>query len=191
MDGAISFFVPGIAKPAGSKRAFVLRRRDGSIVHREGGAPAVVVTDDSGKKGKDWRGDVRSVASRAYGGPLLTGPVWLRLVFVLPRPKAHYTKKGLRPDAPMFHASKPDATKLLRSVEDALTGVLWHDDSAVQIEGATKIYGETPGVHVTVRAIDPQSPEVASLFDGVPARRARTSRAKSEMGENLDEVLSG
>jgi Holliday junction resolvase RusA-like endonuclease len=57
------------------------------------------------------------------------------VTFFLARPKKHYTKKGIRPDAPVWVSKKPDIDKLQRALLDALTGVVWHDDEqVVQIE---------------------------------------------------------
>lgn len=139
MSEAIQFFVPGIPKPGGSKRAFIIGGR-------------AVLTDASGKKGKDWRGDVRAVAALAYKDEPLKCPLRLVVVFTMPRPKAHYgtgKRAGvLRDDAPIWHTSKPDATKLLRSLEDALTGILWADDSLIARQSVRKVYGAATGASV-------------------------------------------
>ncbi len=74
----------------------------------------------------------------------------------MPRPKAHSRKDGvLKDDAPNWHANKPDATKLLRSLEDALTGVLWIDDSRIVRQQVKKIYGARPGADVEVSGVSP------------------------------------
>jgi Holliday junction resolvase RusA-like endonuclease len=46
----------------------------------------------------------------------------------------------LRDDAPKTKASKPDLTKLIRSTEDALTGIAWNDDASVVHQVARKLY---------------------------------------------------
>jgi Holliday junction resolvase RusA-like endonuclease len=141
---SLSFFVEGHPKPAGSKRA--LRRGD-----------KIVVFDMSGAKGKAWR---RTVAERAVevrsalDFRLLTGPIKLDVVFHLPRPKRHYDRQGsVLPawrDEP--HVIRPDTTKLLRSLEDALTGVLWKDDAQIVHQWATKCYARRQvGADVSVR----------------------------------------
>lgn len=134
----IEFLIIGRAKPAGSKRAFTLKTGRNIIV------------DTSGKEGKMWRHIVQDRAREAmedFGGPLITGPVSLYVKFTLQRPKHHYGKgKNEGVLLPKFqfykHVSKPDSTKLLRALEDALTGVVWKDDSQVYRQFAHKVYGE-------------------------------------------------
>lgn len=137
----IQFFVPGVPKPAGSKRAFM-----------NAWTKKIVVTDDCKKSG-DWKGDVKAFAFPHRPAAPLTGPLRLTVRFVMPRPKSHFLKSGLRPDAPACHTSKPDATKLLRCIEDALTSLLWVDDAQISWQEVTKSYGLLPGAFVEVEAI--------------------------------------
>ena len=62
-------------------------------------------------------------------------PLNVEMTFYFPRPKSHYgTGKNvnvLKENAPTHHTKKPDAMKLARAVEDALTGIVWKDDSQV------------------------------------------------------------
>lgn len=82
-------------------------------------------------------------------------PLSVRLFCHFQRPKSHYTKKGLRPTAPVHHTSTPDADNVLKSVCDALTGVgLWRDDSQVARAEIRKEYGDTPGCWLEVRVIE-------------------------------------
>jgi Holliday junction resolvase RusA-like endonuclease len=87
---------------------------------------------------------------------LLTGPVIVDVEFRMPRPKSHYIGGVCRPsklrmDAPRHHAVKPDATKLWRSTEDALTGVIWVDDAQVVDQRVTKTYADgEPGATILV-----------------------------------------
>ena len=149
----ISFFVPGIPKPAGSKRAFVRGGR-------------AIITEDC-KTSKDWRGDVKRFAvdavTQQYTGTdawqTLDGPLSLHVVFYMQRPKNHYRKNGeLKPDAPYHHAKRPDATKLLRGLEDALTGILWGDDAQIVRQEVEKRYiglgRNSPGAWVSVESIE-------------------------------------
>jgi Holliday junction resolvase RusA-like endonuclease len=138
-ERSLMMFVPGIPKPAGSKRPFLIRNKAGVPVFRNG-RPVMVVVDTSGKPGKDWRGDVRAVAAQEWGDRApLTGHVSVAMTFWFARPKSHFgTGKNaavLKPTAPAVreHNQTPDALKLARSVEDALTGMLWKDDN--QLDG--------------------------------------------------------
>jgi len=142
----IQFFVPGIPRTAGSKRSFIPK-----------GWTRAIITDASGKAGKDWRGDVKRFALEAYQGQPIIGPLCLTLRFHMQRPKGHFrggkNAHVLRDDAPVFHISKPDVLKMARAIEDALTGILWVDDSQVAVEQLEKVYSAKPGCSVTVDRI--------------------------------------
>lgn len=136
----IRFVVVGHSEPAGSKRAFAVRRA---------GLPtgAVAVTDDN-PKAKSWQHEVRSAAAEAMRDTpgLLDGPLSLDVRFYFTRPRGHYgtgrNAATLKPSAPRFPIVRPDTTKLVRAIEDALTGVLWRDDALVVSQVAAKLYGE-------------------------------------------------
>lgn len=136
----ISFFVPGLPRPGGSKRVFISPKT---------GKP--IVTDMS--KNKDWKASVAQAASERTGP--MNGPLELYISFIMPRPKSHFKKSGaLKDNAPQWHTVKPDATKLTRSTEDALKGIAWHDDSQVCRQTVTKIYGEKIGAQIAVTALE-------------------------------------
>lgn len=138
--GLIEFFVPGLPKPAGSKRPF--QTKSGKLV----------VVDASGEPGKHWRADCKHMARLVYQGPILDCALSLDLFFVFPRPKGHYgTGKNagkVKSGAPEYPMGRPDTTKLIRAVEDSLTGVLYRDDASIVTQTAAKRYGDNPGVHV-------------------------------------------
>lgn len=136
-------FVHGIPKPAGSKRAFPLK------------TGRIVITDAC-KTSKDWKATVAATVMATWRGPpLVAEPVQLDVTFYMPRPKSHYRTGRhageLRPNAPLFHITRPDSTKLLRCIEDALTGILWRDDSQIAIQTVRKMYGERPGAELHMR----------------------------------------
>ncbi len=145
----VRFFVAGLPQSRGSKRAFPFKRKDGKL--------GVAVSDDN-PKSEDWMARVAHEAiDRMYTATTstlqpLTGPIGLRLTFIMPRPKSHYgTGKNasvLKPTAPKYHTSKPDRGKLARAVEDALTAIAYVDDSQVCAGPIEKIYGDRPGVEI-------------------------------------------
>lgn len=96
----LTFTVPGIPIPQGSKKAFVIKRR-------------AVIVDDNAATLKPWRNTVKLAAQTAGAGSLpLEGALFVLLDFTMPRPK---TVKRLRPHV------KPDIDKLTRAILDALT----------------------------------------------------------------------
>ena len=147
----IQFFVAGIPATAGSKRAFV---------NRVTGKAHLV---DDCKQGPPWRIQVQEAARKAFWAlsewkenvTLLDEPIELMVTFHFLRPRNHYrTGKNadlLRATAPgVWQAKKPDLTKLLRAIEDALTGVAWRDDALIVRQTAMKIYGPRPGADVVM-----------------------------------------
>ncbi len=132
----VSFFVPGVPQPGGSKKAFVVRMKTG--------VTRAVVAEDA-KHNAPWRAVVSLAARQAMEGrALFTGALSVSFDFVMPRPKGHYrTGKmahWLKESAPMGHTGKPDVTKLIRSTEDALKGIAWEDDSQLVEQRASKLY---------------------------------------------------
>jgi crossover junction endodeoxyribonuclease RusA len=111
------------------------------------GTSRPVLTSTSGEGLKNWEQAIRTEALTARmiaGWPVLDEPVEVYLHFLLPRPKS----KPKRVWAP---TTKPDLDKLVRAALDALTNVVWRDDSIVIQIFATKSYAEdTPGVHLEI-----------------------------------------
>lgn len=140
----IRFTVFGTPQPAGSKRAFPFRRGDGTL-----GAHVV----DANSKSRDWKTAVSQTAAEQFRGELLEGPLAVEFTFRVVRPKGHFGKRGLLPSAPEFPTVKPDLLKLARGVEDALTNVVWRDDSLIVDEVLAKRYGERAGVDILVRPL--------------------------------------
>ena len=140
----IRFVVHGLAKPAGSKRAFVLR----------GGANAgrAIVTD-ANPNSRDWKNAVADAASRAYSGPLLDGPLQVHFRFYRPRPRGHFNSKGAlnkKGTASLYPVSAPDVLKLARGVEDAMQGVIYFNDARIVSEVIEKRWGEPARVEIEI-----------------------------------------
>lgn len=68
-------------------------------------------------------------------------PIQIQVDFVFQAPKK---KHGI------YKTSRPDTDKLLRGLCDALTGILFRDDSQVVLVVARKVYGDTPQTQLTV-----------------------------------------
>lgn len=120
----ISFRVEGIARPQGSKR------------HVGGGRMI-----ESSKHVAAWRDWVRMRAVEAMAGrkPLERGIV-VEAYFGFVRPQSHFNASGLKSTAPRYPSSRPDVDKLLRAALDAMTGIVFLDDSQVVSIGGHKVY---------------------------------------------------
>jgi crossover junction endodeoxyribonuclease RusA len=130
----LEIFVPGHSAPQGSKR------------HVGGG-----VLVESSKRVKPWREHVAQTVLPVWGDRSpLEGPVGVEIEFVMPRPAS--TPKRRTPPA----IKKPDVDKLLRAALDALTKVVWRDDSvitAVRMSKRLAELGEQPGMHLCVGSL--------------------------------------
>src|SRR5207237_267332 len=100
----------------------------------------IAVVDAAGQSGKDWRAVVQLAAREAHHELPFTGPLQVTLRFSMPRPKAHFGKRGLRPMAPRYPAVAPDVDKLSRNCLDAMTAVIYRDDSQIVQKTVTKLY---------------------------------------------------
>ncbi len=126
----VTFFVPGKPIPQGSK----------NIMNRGGKSWLV---DQNVKNLREWRTSVNLKAREHWKAEPETDDVGLILRFVMPRPKNHYTAKGNKSKLwRRYLKTKPDIDKLTRAVLDALTGVLYVDDSQVSTVYAVKEYCE-------------------------------------------------
>lgn len=129
----LDVFVPGQARPQGSKKSYGRGRMVEASVHV--GA---------------WREMVALFAHNARAGQPLADrltPVKTSVEFVMPRPAA--TSKKVTPPAIRL----PDLDKCLRAINDALTGVVWADDAQVVETHTWKRIAEideTPGCHIRV-----------------------------------------
>ncbi len=140
----IRFFVPGKPIAGGSKTAYVIP-----------GTGRASVTEAAGQRNKDWRVMVAFHCREVFRLPALTGPLELSIEFRMPRPQNHYgtgrNKGVLKPTAPKYHTTRPDSVKLTRALEDALTHILWRDDSQNVILRVVKVYTNmNPGALVEV-----------------------------------------
>ena len=135
----VKFTVSGVPRPKGSMRAFVPR-----------GWTRPVLTNSSAAV-KTWEQAIRSVA-QDHAASFTTHPVRVRLSFALPRPKSMSRPASHRP-----HTKRPDVDKLARAALDALTGVIFADDSQVYSLHAVKRYAvddEPPHVNIRILTRD-------------------------------------
>lgn len=162
----IKIEVNGKPEPGGSKKAVPLKalaERVGRKLKGKRGAElwipfsaimSVIRVIDDNPKAKKWKAKVEKAAIDQLGihpdpeqRMLLSEDLIVTVQFFLPRPKAHYKKdgslsaEGLRNPKPL---KKPDTLKLMRSTEDALTGVVWADDALISDQFIHKRYADDP-----------------------------------------------
>ena len=154
---SICIEVYGIPGPGGSKQCFLTK--SGRKVYKDMG----------GKKTEKWKRAVTLEAQMALvwfrrngNQPFEKGvAIDIQCTFWIPRPKYHVAKDGtIKPQyRHAFHVIAPDATKLWRSTEDALTDAgIWHDDSQVVSQSVSKHYAtpdRLPGATIRIAEILP------------------------------------
>lgn len=143
----VKFFVPGRPQTAGSKTAVPMGARMGVV---EAG------TKESRARKRTWRGDLRDAATNALVGMfedrMFDGPLDVTMVIVRQRPAAHLVTARRRAGAvkdwakPLRPVERPDTVKIVRAAEDALTGVLWRDDSLIVHHELYKAFGDQVGL---------------------------------------------
>lgn len=141
-ERALLFSVHGVPTTQGSGKP---------LLSHSTGRP--FIKPDHGPALKAWRQDVARTALAARAelgleGVLIEGAVRLVLTFRMPRRKSWPRRARLE-----HVAKRPDFDKLTRAVSDALTGVVWIDDSQVTTALILKRparLGEPPGVDVAV-----------------------------------------
>jgi Holliday junction resolvase RusA-like endonuclease len=138
MSETITFFVSGTPIPQGSMKAFRVRNSD------------KIVMTHSNSKLSEWRNLVSDKAinearildwAMAERGEAIE----VKFSFKFPRPKSR--KNDIR------LTTRPDLDKIVRSLNDSLTGILYEDDSQIDCLYAEKSYisgREIPGVMIIV-----------------------------------------
>jgi len=142
----LSFFAPGIPAPKGSLDAVPVGRGSRKVYMRAGNQ----TNQDR------WASAIRNAA----------GPAWERLAVGRFKPGEPYAGRVevivqfVIPERPRVHKATDrgagDLDKLQRCVWDALTGVVYVDDSQVTVSGASKRMaapGEMGGATIHVRLL--------------------------------------
>ena len=77
-------------------------------------------------------------------------PIELSVVCYMLRPKYHFGTKGIKERfTDVRPLGKPDVSNLLKAIEDALNGIVWHDDSQIIKVTTEKYYADTKP-HITI-----------------------------------------
>lgn len=142
------FFCHGRPSPGGSKSAIPVWRKGGHLVTKVMNGrvwPIFNMVDAGGEHVEQWRKDVaRQARDWMCGARPYTCPLEVHITFFIRRPLAHYGtgkfKHVLKESAAKYHTHAPDALKLARSTEDAMTGIIYNDDSQTVSLTAEKRY---------------------------------------------------
>lgn len=95
-------------------------------------------------------------AAAMRGRPLFSDPLELHIVATYLPPKSRTRAQRALPWAP-FRGARPDVDNILKALLDACNGVVWVDDAIVASVRVAKVYGEQPGINVTLHELSPDS----------------------------------
>ncbi len=124
-------FISGHPRPKGSWTP--VRRRDGKMGLR----PA-------SNKTAQWCKDAKDQITILWKGPILDGPICVKLEFLVPRLKTVVQKYPTG-------AREGDLDKLMRGILDAMTEVVYKDDSQVIRGTLSQDYTDgMPGCWITI-----------------------------------------
>jgi len=136
----IRLTVFGTAKPQGSKSGFV-NRATGRAVIREGSSPSAHVA------WKAWRDAVATAArewQQNHNAALLDESIEVEVTF-------HFAKPKSAPRWKVWASTSDDADKLVRAVNDSLTGTIFVNDSRVVRLFVEKLYTlDAPRAEITI-----------------------------------------
>lgn len=136
-DEPLRFVVYAKPEPQGSTRAFM----------RRGMRFPVVISDNKGLKSYRQQVSLCAIGAMNANGrqPIPRKvPVGVKLRFYFKRPESKSKKSEM--------VVRPDVDKISRSVFDALTGIVYFDDSQVVSLDAKKEYGLPERTEITVEA---------------------------------------
>lgn len=81
---------------------------------------------------------------------LFTGPICLKLEFVMSIPKSTSKKELKKLASNPYHIKKPDLDNLIKFVKDCLNQFVWQDDSQVCLIQASKYYGKAARTEIEI-----------------------------------------
>lgn len=150
MSKGVTFRVYGLPAPQGSMRVFMIKPKGG-------GAQRPIITHARGKVLAEWRAAIVQAAIKARV-PMMQGPVFLKLLIILPAPASRPTVLTTQKQMEYWLRPwrQPDLDKCVRGILDAMTGIAFKDDGQIVRLLAEKVYandGERPGIDVTIEAL--------------------------------------
>lgn len=105
------------------------------------------------KKTQEYEEYVKACWVAKYGGIQPSEqPLEIDIVFYMPIPKSYSKKqKAEILSGRLKHTKKPDIDNLIKSVLDALNGLVYADDSQIIKVTAVKRYAETGSTELTIK----------------------------------------
>jgi Holliday junction resolvase RusA-like endonuclease len=136
LESPVTFYAIGI--PKGQPRPKAFSRGNHAGVYDPGTA-------------NEWKASVAE-GFKTHHGMSYNQPLAVEIWLSMPRPKAHFGSKGLKPNAPDWHTQKPDLDNAAKAILDAMTDFqFWKDDSVVCNLTISKSWTDgTPGATIRI-----------------------------------------
>ena len=163
MTFTADFDVQGIPKAQPRHQAFA------KVVSKPGEKPKAVARVYQKNTAENWKSLVVKAGEKWRPIHPLEGPVQIRIVFWMPRPKRLMREKD--DDGPILHLSKPDTENMEKAIMDALKNDGWfRDDSQVCLKKTAKFYhakNGTPGAELYITELKETEQVVAKVIESV------------------------
>ena len=119
------------------------------------------------KRSADWRRGAQLIMKAAMRGRKpLEGPLILMVTAAWKNPKSGPNKNA------NLHTIAPDASNILKAVEDAGNGILWKDDCQIWAVEMSKIYPDPPQKELVKLTV------IQTDGDGYPLREGNTEKRR-------------
>ncbi|ONK21210.1 hypothetical protein BLX87_23055 [Bacillus sp. VT-16-64] len=107
-------------------------------------------------KSKNYKTFVQLVARQHAPKKPLEGAVSMTVKIYRPMLKGFSMKRRNEAEAGLYRPiTKPDNSNYLKGIEDALNGVIYHDDSQIVTSKVEKYYSYNPRVEIRVEEVIP------------------------------------
>ncbi len=134
-----------------------LRHRARLVVYKDKRKKSFISMYDDPKSAREKK-HIAMLIKKSAPEILLDCPLRVDLIFHMPRPLAHYgtgsNRFKLKPSSPKLHTKKPDKDNLSKLLMDALTGVVWRDDSIICDGRIIKRYTERPRTEIFIKLLE-------------------------------------
>ena len=157
------FDVPGIPKAQPRHQAFA------KIIEKPGQKPKAMARVYQKNTAEGWKSQVVMAGKDWKPVHPLEGPIQMRIVFWMPRPKRLMRAKD--PEGPILHLAKPDTENLEKPILDALKNEGWfRDDSQVCVKKSVKYYHAktgAPGAEIYILELDDTEHVAGKILEGI------------------------
>lgn len=105
-------------------------------------------------KSRDYKDYVRLAAAQHAPERLIESAIGLKVTIYRPIPKSFSKKKTEQAErGEIVPTTKPDADNYLKTVKDALNGVIWKDDSQIVDVQVRKRYSNKPRIEIEIHEL--------------------------------------